>query len=255
MVGNPSEKPSPTSTAETLAQGVRAIHIPTLLELLMLGARDQPVSISTRELAKRIGKSQQLASRHLKDLERGGFVVRVKSDHRHSVKLTEKGLKQLMWLHSMLKESLEALPASLQIEGEVFTGLGEGAYYMSIGNYRLQFKEKLGFDPYLGTLNLNLTTPKDRRVRQDLEHHTGIRIEPFKDEHRTYGGAKCFFALVNDVVEGVVILLDRTHYNTSALEVISPVHIRKKLGLKDGDRVKVEVFLSPERSPKAKAPL
>jgi hypothetical protein len=37
-------------------------------------------------------------------------------------------------------------PPSITLEGTVFTGLGEGAYYISKEHYRKQFIEKLGFE-------------------------------------------------------------------------------------------------------------
>jgi CTP-dependent riboflavin kinase len=37
----------------------------------------------------------------------------------------------------------------------------------------------------------------------------------------------------------------RSHYNVSVLEVIAPVCLRKQLNLKDGYKVKVEVFTLP----------
>ncbi|MCP8316290.1 MAG: DUF120 domain-containing protein, partial [archaeon] len=75
----------------------------------------------------------------------------------------------------------------MEIEGELFSGLEEGAYYVSLENYRRQFIDKLGFDPYIGTLNLKLTSSKDRKLRHELEHYSGISIDGFKNEHRTYG--------------------------------------------------------------------
>ena len=36
-------------------------------------------------------------------------------------------------------------------------------------------------------------------------------------------------------------MIDRTHYDDSVMEIISPVHFRKELGLKDGDEVTVTV--------------
>lgn len=230
--------------------GLKVAHIPILIELLSLGAKDNPIKISTIEISKRMGKSQQLASKHLLELENEGYVERFKSNRQNSIKLTEKGLNQLTKLYLALKEVLEAPPSVIEIEGELFSGLGEGSYYISLEGYRRQFIDKLGFDPYLGTLNLKLTSPKDRKLRRELEHYSGISIEGFKDEHRTYGGAKCFIAVVNDQVEGAVGFLERTHYDDSVLEVVSPLNIREKLGLKDGDRVKVKVFLEGSSKPR-----
>ncbi|MCP8305654.1 MAG: DUF120 domain-containing protein [archaeon] len=233
---------------------VKVAHIPTLIELLLLGAKDRPIKISTSELADRIEKSQQLVSKHLLELEKGGCLERFKIGRGYGLKLTEKGLDQLMMLYSVLKRTLEPPPLMLEIEGELFSGLGEGAYYVSLENYRQQFIEKLGFDPYPGTLNLRLTSPKDRKLRRELEYYPGISIDGFRNEYRTYGSAKCFMAVVNDLVEGAVGIFERTHYDDLVMEVISPIKIREKLCLKDVDKVRVKIFLSKESFSKPKSP-
>jgi CTP-dependent riboflavin kinase len=60
-----------------------------------------------------------------------------------------------------------AYPLSVTLEGTVFTGLGEGAYYISKETYLKQLTEKLGFEPYLGTLNLKLSSDYDIKTRMD----------------------------------------------------------------------------------------
>jgi len=129
------------------------------------------------------------------------------------------------------------------ITGEVFTGLGEGAYYVSLNGYRMQIIEKLGFDPYPGTLNLKLTDPSDMYFREFLSHRVGILIKGFSDGRRTYGSVKAFKAKMRDI-DAAVLLIERTHYGRDTLEVIAPVNLRQALNLKDGDRVSVEVYLA-----------
>ncbi|MFQ6135275.1 MAG: DUF120 domain-containing protein [Nitrososphaerales archaeon] len=221
---------------------VKPVHIPTLIELLLLGAKDGYVEISTTALAKRLGKSQQAASRHLSDLEEAGYVERSRSGGRNSVKITEKSIAAMTDMYSVLRRILEGEEPVFEIKGEVFTGLGEGAYYMSLRGYRRQFVKRLGFDPYLGTLNIRLDSPIDRRLRRDLERYPGINIEGFEDGQRTYGGAKCYPAKIGGVLDGTVILLERTHYDDSVLEVIAPINIREELKLKDGDNISVMIY-------------
>ncbi len=71
---------------------MKASYIPTLLELLELGAKDRPISITTTELGLKLGKSQQLASKHLEEMEREGLVERIRSGGKTYVKLTKKGI-------------------------------------------------------------------------------------------------------------------------------------------------------------------
>ena len=215
-----------------------------LYRLAEMGAYNRTIKASTEFLAERLGVSQQTASRYLVGLERVGWIKRIITAQGTLVRLSEEGKKQLKKVHSGLSVILEAkYPPSLTIEGTVFSGLGEGAYYVTREAYRRQFIEKLGFDPYPGTLNLKLTTEYDVEAAADLESYPAIVIEGFKDESRTYGPVRCFHALVNNREKGAVVMALRSHYNMSVLEVISPVYLRGKLKLKDGNRVKVTVFV------------
>jgi len=116
----------------------------------------------------------------------------------------------------------------------VFTGLGEGAYYITKELYRKQFTEKLGFEPYPGTLNLKLSTDYDIKTRMELDAFPAIEVEGFKNENRTFGVVKCYPALIGNKVKGALITALRSHYDASVLEFIAPVCLRKHLNLKDG---------------------
>ena len=127
----------------------------------------------------------------------------------------------------------------------MFTGLGEGAYYISNEVYRKQFIEKLGFDPYPGTLNIKLTSDYDVDSRKELEAYPAIEIEGFKNADRTFGLVKCYPVMIENKVKGALILALRSHYDVTVLEIIAPVCLRKYLNLKDGHKLKVEVMTLP----------
>jgi riboflavin kinase len=53
-------------------------------------------------------------------------------------------------------------------------------------------------------------------------------------------------ARVNDspkIRDAAVLVLERTHYDESMLELIAPVPIKQTLNLKNGDRIKIRVQL------------
>ncbi|MEM2180637.1 MAG: DUF120 domain-containing protein [Nitrososphaeria archaeon] len=218
--------------------------LPTLLELLCLGAKSKPIEISTSELGKRLGKSQQSMSKHIIELEKLGLIDVTYRRRRTVIKLTENGISILLSLYSTLREVFEEVPNIIELTGTVFSGLGEGSYYVTIEGYRKQFIKKLGFDPYPGTLNVRLASIMEKRQRKALEYYSGISIEGFNDEYRTYGGAKCFPVIINDTVEGAIVLTKRSLYDESVLEIIAPVNLRAKLNLRDGDKVRLKVYIS-----------
>ncbi|MDH5459904.1 MAG: DUF120 domain-containing protein [Candidatus Bathyarchaeota archaeon] len=221
-------------------------HLFTLLKLAEMGAHRRTAKISTEYLAEKLGMSQQTASRHLIELDNKGWIKRTITPEGCLIKITDAGMKELKKLYSNLRFLIEAAyPPSITLEGIVFTGLGEGAYYISKERYRKQFMEKLGFDPYPGTLNLKLKTDYDIKTRSELEAYPAIEIEGFQNENRTFGHVKCYPAIIENKVKGALISALRSHYDTSVIEVIAPVFLRTQLKLKDGHKVKVEILTLP----------
>jgi riboflavin kinase len=217
-----------------------------LLKLAEMGAYHRTIKASTQYLAEKTGISQQTASRQLIELDHLGWIKRSVSPEGCLIKLTEAGQMQLKDVYGKLKIIVEAaVPLSVTLEGEVFSGLGEGAYYIKQDGYRKQFIEKLGFDPYPGTLNVKLTADYDIKTRQELESYPAIELEGFKDESRSFGPVKCYPALINNKAKGAWIFAFRTHYDSSVMEIIAPQYLRNQLKIEDGQRVKVEVFTMP----------
>jgi len=215
---------------------------PVLYKLAELGATSETIEISTTRLAELLGFSQQTASRHLIELERMGLIKRETSRRGWKIRLTEKGLSMLKQIYYGLKKVIEGVKMGMiKIEGEVFTGLGEGAYYVSKEGYIKQFVKKLGFKPYPGTLNLRLKAEKDLKARSELESYPPIIIEGFESEGRSFGPVKCYKAIINNEVEGAVVIAMRSHYGPSVLELIAPIYLREKLKLKDGDKIEVRI--------------
>jgi len=219
----------------------------TLYDLLNLGAGARPVKVSTTELSAVLGVSQQSASRHLQLLERMGLVTRRIDADGSLIGITEEGMRTLNEVFYGLRRHMEGGEAeALVFEGTVFSGLYEGAYYIGQMGYRDQIREKLGFNPYPGTLNLRLEEA-DLDGRRRLERLPAIILDGFKGRERAFGGARCYPVVVNDDVEGAIIVAERTTHDLSVMEVISPIHLRRHFGLEDGDTVRVSVS-SPRRS-------
>jgi riboflavin kinase len=176
----------------------------TLYKLIEVGAYPNEVIFTTADLAKLLKSSQQTASRHLIELEKMGLVHRVRLGRRESVKITSSGVAHLDDMFVTLKRAFELKRSETVFEGTVFSGLGEGAYYVTQKGYKDQFIEKLGFDPFPGTLNLRVRSENQVEVRL-LEASPFILIEGFKDGARSFGPAKCFLGKINDKLDGALI--------------------------------------------------
>lgn len=224
-------------------------HLYMLLKLAEMGAYNRTAKISTDYLARKLGISQQTASRYLIELERKGWIGRKVTPEGSLITIETEGTQELKKLYSNLKVVMEkAYPPSVTLEGTVFTGFGEGAYYVSKDTYRQQIVEKLGFEPYPGTLNIKLTSDYDIKTRQDIEAYPAVEVMGFQNENRSFGLVKCYPAIIGGSVKGALVTAIRSHYDASVLEIIAPVCLRKQLGLKDGNKVKVEILTSAASS-------
>src|SRR6266705_3594833 len=173
-------------------------------------------------------------------MEKAGLIRRTWEGRSQTVEITSNGLQHLAEMHKVLKSLFEASSGELVMNGLVFSGLSEGSYYMGLEGYRKQFRAKLGFDPYPGTLNLRVRK-KDQNQRRLLESLPFIYVEGFSNSKRSYGPAKCFKTVVNEKVDSAIVLPIRAHYGEDVVEIISPQPLRKLLKLKDGDLVRVRV--------------
>lgn len=221
-------------------------HVATLRELARMGGLISSLRLSSRELARNLGLSQQTASRQLQELERADLVSRTLTPRGQVISLTSRGREVLEAEYSIYRELFEA-PPHLVVEGSVETGLGEGSYYITLPGYTAQFKDRLGFSPYPGTLNLR-PAESMRSAVERLRASSGVKINGFTAEGRSFGGATCHLATLfrSDRIEesalGAMIIPHRTHYRR-VIEIISPWFLREKLDLSDGDQVTMEVEL------------
>lgn len=195
------------------------------------------VTLSSTELADFMGISQQSASRIILGLLKDGYIIRQMNGRKQEISITEKGLKLLIKEYTDLGILLEK-PVKLRLQGTVQSGLGEGRYYISRKGYIVQFQEKLGFIPYLGTLNLRIKQGSELALRK-LRSMDGIHIDGFTTEDRTYGPVKVFSGNISGI-PCAIIFPERSVYS-DVMEIISTDFLREKLDLNDGSDIMVEV--------------
>ena len=214
------------------------MDIQSLKRLALLGAHNKPVQISSNEFASYIDSSPQTAARRLKSLEDEKLISRQILHNGQLISLTKNGLAALQKELNDYREIFSGNGAVKILSGKVITGLGEGQYYISLEGYRTQFREKLGFDPYPGTLNVKLD-PLSIELRKRIS--ANVTISGFTDQNRTFGSGTCFNVKISDI-KGAVITPERTHYPEDIIEVIAPVNLRQHLNVRDGSTVAVEVI-------------
>lgn len=218
----------------------RPEDIAVLKEIANLGALHSLVEVSTSQLAQILGSSQQTASRRVLELEQSGYLRREIGVRRQLMRLTEEGVNVLAREYAAYQALFEK-KSKLRIHGRVASGLGEGRYYLGRAGYLNQFRDKLGFTPYAGTLNLEIEGPETNKLRL-LKTSPAIRIDGFEAENRTFGAVDAWRARLG-ALDVAVILPQRTHH-VRTLEVVAAQYLRDELMLQDGDGLDVEVQLA-----------
>ena len=119
------------------------------------------------------------------------------------------------------------------MKGIVKSGLGKGAYYIGLDNYKNQIIEKLGFSPFLGTLNVE-SNGKENFIK-NLKN-IGILGDG--------NGSDCDTYLVkisanNKMCDGAIIIPKITDHDSNIVELISPDFLRESLNIGDGDKIEI----------------
>ncbi len=203
------------------------------------------IFLSSSELGISIGISQQTASRYLLDLERKNLISRKISGGGQRIQLSSEGYDMLYEIYTDLKKFFEGNGGIKNpvFGGEVISGIGEGAYYVK--EYEDRIKKILGFRPFLGTLNIKL------REHQNLERYSKGIIKGFKRDERTFGDVKFLPVKItfNEKSADCYLILPKRTHHRNIVEIISESNLREKLGIRNGDGVKIELRNATQRNP------
>ncbi len=219
-------------------------ELATLREVALIGGLAGEAKLSCSSLAADLDTSSQTASRRLRALESAGLIERETVGDGQWITITDAGERALRTEYEAYRRVFEE-PDSVTLRGHVTSGMGEGRHYISLPGYMEQFEAMLGYEPFAGTLNLDLER-ESIRSRTALGAFEPIRIDGWEDEDRTYGPAFCYPAAV-ETEDGQryqpahVIAPERTHHDEDQLEVIAPVKLRDEMALEDGDLLVVTV--------------
>jgi riboflavin kinase, archaea type len=199
--------------------------------------------ISTPDLCKLIPLSQQTISRRIIEMEKIGLIKRNFQSRGGELDLTSKGYTQLQTIFKNLKSIFLHDKCIDEVNGLVKKGMGEGGYYIQHPNYLAQFKKKLGFVPYYGTLNVQLEPMDFKQIEREIAEYEYKVIEGFKDEGRTYGNVNCYIVDLwpknrkNDKVVAALLKIQRTSHKPFVLEFICEKFLREYFDLVDDDEI------------------
>ena len=222
---------------------VGSAEVTTLKYLALAGGLEGEEKLSCAALAGRLDASTQTASRRLQRLEENDCITREIVSDGQWIEILETGEQLLQAEYASYRRIFER-DLVVELRGTVTSGMGEGRHYITLSGYMEQFREKLGYEPYPGTLNVDLTE-ESIRSRARLDAIEPITIEGWESEDRTYGPAYCYPAAIE--TDGTryedlhVITPERTHHGDDHLELIAPDELREALDLTDETEVTVFV--------------
>ena len=117
------------------------MDIQALLKIATLGGLEREVEISSSRLAADLEISQQTAARRLTALEENGLITRDILPRGQTIRITSQGKEVLGGIYQDLSTVFGEGIGAYAICGVVTSGMGEGEYYMSMEEYKKQFKQ------------------------------------------------------------------------------------------------------------------
>lgn len=123
----------------------------------------------------------------------------------------------------------------MEITGKIISGTHKGSYFMSLEVYKDEFRKKLKFEPFHGTLNLKIS-PENATQISSMQDKMGV-IEGTGN----YGDVKFLPAQLNGIVEGAILFPVKTEHSPEILEFVANENLRSTLKLKDGDEATLKI--------------
>ncbi len=122
------------------------------------------------------------------------------------------------------------------IKGKVVTGVGQGSFFASLDWVKKQCLDKLGFEPWPGTLNLEVLD-EDVHILELLKGVEGITIVP-PDPNFCEG--KCLKTHIDAIPTALVVPEEKVRvHGGKIIEILAPVKLKEALNITDGDVVSV----------------
>ena len=127
-----------------------------------------------------------------------------------------------------------------QLIGRLATGIGMGTSFTQLPWAKEQFVERVGVDPFPGTINVIIDDPESMPAWVRLKQTAGIRLENPNDGPHDCD-AKCWRVSIDGKIDGAIVFPVVPDYPNAQVEVIAPVGVRDALGIEDGDAVTLTI--------------
>jgi CTP-dependent riboflavin kinase len=127
-----------------------------------------------------------------------------------------------------------------ELLGRLATGRGRGKRFTQLDWAREQFLDKLGIEPFPGTINLIVDDSESMKVWNRLKGTPGVRIDNPNDGPHDCD-ARCYPVSIEGQIDGAIVLPEVAGYSPLQIEVIAAERVRDVLGIEDGDSLRLEI--------------
>lgn len=140
----------------------------------------------------------------------------------------------------------QTVNADLEFAGAVTSGMQDAHKFISKSGYLEQFIDRLGYEPFPGTLNIEFNEGSGQ-IHSMLDEIDPILIEEWSDGEKTFGAVLCYPVNMEPELgdrradQCHIIVPRRTDHGRDVGEIIAPEKLREELDLADGDQVKLHV--------------
>jgi len=122
----------------------------------------------------------------------------------------------------------------LKLSGRVVSGSRKASFFTQLDWVQEQCATKLGFNPYPGTLNVELSPESVVHLRE-LEKEAKTEFVPPDPK---YCVARLLPVSMSSIAGAMIFPAENVRiHGTSIVEIIAPVRLKDVLNIKDGDQV------------------
>jgi CTP-dependent riboflavin kinase len=128
----------------------------------------------------------------------------------------------------------------LLLNGKIVSGLKQGAFFTQLDWFQEQCLEKLGYTPYPGTLNIEISV-EDIPEAAVIEQKAEIEFIP---PDSTFCSGRAYPVDIEGIRAAIIMPAEEARvHGKNIIEVISEVKLKDALELDDGDSVELTLIL------------
>lgn len=129
----------------------------------------------------------------------------------------------------------------LLLYGKIVSGLKQGAFFTQLDWFQKQCVEKLGYVPYPGTLNLEISAEDIPKV-EIIEQESEIEFIP---PDSTFCSGRAYPVDIEGIHAAIIMPAEEVRvHDKNIIEVISEVKLKDALDADDGDSVELAVDIA-----------